>query len=372
MMRISLAKTSIFKRKYSVLVGIAFMVTVLGTLFFSIPKFGDGKLLLDTKTAKDYTSPMNTQTVELKVGESKTVSGLTVKNNGGGNMRDRSGMHPSFASISIQSSNTKNIDTRVVSEEDLGTEKAVSLFEGYSIRVTNIGFNGESVALEVTPEEQKERELVVPLEVDKNSHEVVVAKGETVTVGDIMITVSSGGQKRLRSPDGGDGDDVYFAMLRLKTPRKEELEKLVMGPRGNEPVEFEYDNYSVETKSIEQNGETATLVVREVRSTPQISEKVEAQMVTLNDGETALVDDLSLTIRGRGHKILMAGGSGRSGDMSMVDLTLETPRKEKKTMKIKDSEENDSVPIVFDNYLIFIKQIAWNGNRVTVAVKKLP
>ena len=91
--------------------------------------------------------------------------------------------------------------------------------------------------------------------------------------------------------------------------------------------------------------------------------------IEIKEGESQIFEDLTITNRGGGHKILRGKDGGRGGDMSFADIALQTPRMTLTEFTTMHPEKYNN-PIVFDNYSIQIQEIDWNGKLIKLNVTK--
>ncbi len=131
-----------------------------------------------------------------------------------------------------------------------------------------------------------------------NTQTLTIKVGETTGFETLSITNTGSGRQLLMSKDGGDGDEVYFASIELQAEWKEKLEKHVMGPRGDEPVDFVYDKYLIHTKSVDWNGESVTL---------EVMLNTDPRRITIRRDEIVSIGDISIKNTPMGHKMMEDG-----------------------------------------------------------------
>lgn len=92
----------------------------------------------------------------------------------------------------------------------------------------------------------------------------------------------------------------------------------------------------------------------------------------LKTNETKKFEDLTVSHTGGGHKILMDEKGKRSGDISFADITLQTTSWPAKTFRLYSPKENKDLNsnIAFDNYIITVKNIEWNGRSVKLQIER--
>ena len=147
-----------------------------------------------------YNEHMQTETIEIKAGETVTVDRLHIKNLGGGHkilpVRDgKGGGDLSYAELELET--TTGTKTKVTMFDDAESKAKPFVFEDYLIRTKSVNWNGESVGLEISTMPQGE---VVDLE-----------QGESKTVGDISLSLTGGG---LRDESGSE---IPYIILEITT-----------------------------------------------------------------------------------------------------------------------------------------------------------
>jgi len=95
-------------------------------------------------------------------------------------------------------------------------------------------------------------------------------------------------------------------------------------------------------------------------------------MMELKTNESKKFEDLTVTLNGGGHKILMGEDGGRSGDLSFAEITLQTPGWPAKIFRIYHPEGKKvfNKNIEFDNYIVTAKDMEWNGASVKLAIER--
>lgn len=96
---------------------------------------------------------------------------------------------------------------------------------------------------------------------------------------------------------------------------------------------------------------------------------MESQPISIPNKETTVFEDLTITNLGVGHKILMAEGGGRGGDLLFAEVTLQTPRVPATEMRLYASAEEPGV-ITFDTYEITSVELPDDAQSVVVHVRK--
>ncbi len=91
--------------------------------------------------------------------------------------------------------------------------------------------------------------------------------------------------------------------------------------------------------------------------------------ITINRDESITFDDLTITIGGGGHKILMTEDGKRGGDLSFAEVTFKTPRNTLQ-QRIFHPQGNKETEIDFDSYHIEILDMEWNGTSVKLRIQK--
>lgn len=92
----------------------------------------------------------------------------------------------------------------------------------------------------------------------------------------------------------------------------------------------------------------------------------------LKTNETKSFDSLSVTLTGGGHKILMNEKGKRGGDLSFAEIVLETPEHPAENFRLYHPEGKDGLRkhIEFDNYLIAVKDMEWNGISIELSIER--
>jgi hypothetical protein len=92
--------------------------------------------------------------------------------------------------------------------------------------------------------------------------------------------------------------------------------------------------------------------------------------IKLTGNEPISIDDLTITLDGGGHKILMGENGGRAGDRSFAYIILQTPRIAPKRIMIYPIRKGADTGNDFDMYHIICTQMEWNGKTVTLVITK--
>lgn len=90
--------------------------------------------------------------------------------------------------------------------------------------------------------------------------------------------------------------------------------------------------------------------------------------IELKSKETKIVDDLTLTHISGGHKILVSEDGSGGGDMSIANITFQTPRAD--PVEKRFYNENEKETFEFDNYKITLVDMTTDGAIVTLKVTK--
>jgi hypothetical protein len=128
------------------------------------------------------------------------------------------------------------------------------------------------------------KEYTLPM----NNNTVEIKSGETVTIGDLVITSNGGGHKILESEGGGRGGDMSFAQLYFETPRKAQEEIRILSSLESIAVPVAFDNYLIQTKGVGWNGETVKL---------EVSLLPEGIMVTMLEGEIKKMGNMTVAFK---------------------------------------------------------------------------
>ncbi len=97
---------------------------------------------------------------------------------------------------------------------------------------------------------------------------------------------------------------------------------------------------------------------------------MEPSEIKIKQGETIVVDDLTITNEGGGHEIHMDGN-----DVYYTEITLKTPRTESVKQLVYEPKK-DPVKgtlyktVLHDVYTITVKAIEWDGEEVVLEVSK--
>lgn len=100
---------------------------------------------------------------------------------------------------------------------------------------------------------------------------------------------------------------------------------------------------------------------------PQVANGENEKKMTLENGETMTVFDLTIINKGGGHEMVDDGE-----DPSWVDLEVSTPRKAKVFFRhnFANLDSNSDADISFDNYTIRVEHVDFDGTKVKLNVKK--
>lgn len=95
-------------------------------------------------------------------------------------------------------------------------------------------------------------------------------------------------------------------------------------------------------------------------------------MMDLKINESKKNEDLTVTLTGGGHKILMGKNDGNIGDLSFAEITLQTPTSPAKSYIIFHPEGKKELNknIEFDNYIVTTKDMEWNGASVKLSIER--
>jgi hypothetical protein len=93
--------------------------------------------------------------------------------------------------------------------------------------------------------------------------------------------------------------------------------------------------------------------------------------IKIKQGETIVVDDLTITNQGGGHEIHMDGN-----DVYYTELTLKTPRTESVKELVYEPKKDPVKGTIYrivqhDAYTITVKAVGWDGEEVVLEVTKV-
>lgn len=95
-------------------------------------------------------------------------------------------------------------------------------------------------------------------------------------------------------------------------------------------------------------------------------------IMELKLNESKKFEDLTVAVTDGGHKILMDENGKRDGDLSFAELTLQTPKLPAKSFRVyhPEGKKDFNKNIEFDNYIVTIKDMEWNGASVKLEIEK--
>jgi hypothetical protein len=200
---------------------------------------------VDNLESKGYTSPMNTQTIEIKGGETVVFGDISIKSTPMGHKWMTDGTEASFVQLDVTAGGKAIVDT--LYEGDSMT------IEHYTIKAVQMGSNGESVRLEV-------RDTRAPSEVSASGtvQTVTIKGGDTATVFDLTLTNKSGGHKFLDS-----GKDSSWVNLEIATPRKSKFFYLnnFANLNNNPDADITFDTYTVRVDKVSFDASEVVLTI---------------------------------------------------------------------------------------------------------------
>lgn len=160
------------------------------------------ELIVDNVAPNAYTTTMNTETIEIKAGETAAVDGLKITNLGGGHkiVSDHNGQRGGDLSYAEVEFKTPNKQEKFFLMDDKKLTKPL-VFDGYLITTQVIEWNGRSVTLAVSvlPEESI----------------MVMKRYETKVIGNMSITYTSDGHIT-----EDNEEKVPYITLEIATPSK--------------------------------------------------------------------------------------------------------------------------------------------------------
>ncbi len=88
--------------------------------------------------------------------------------------------------------------------------------------------------------------------------------------------------------------------------------------------------------------------------------------------ESKKFEDLTVAVIDGGHKILMDENGKRDGDLSFAEITLQTSACPAKSYRVyhPEGKKDFNKNIEFDNYIVTIKDMEWNGASVKLEIEK--
>ena len=95
-------------------------------------------------------------------------------------------------------------------------------------------------------------------------------------------------------------------------------------------------------------------------------------IMELKLNESKKIESLTVALTDGGHKILMGENGGRDGDLSFAEITLQTSAWPAKSFRIyhPEGKKDFNKNIEFDNYIVTIKDMEWNGESVKLEIEK--
>ena len=93
-------------------------------------------------------------------------------------------------------------------------------------------------------------------------------------------------------------------------------------------------------------------------------------MIELKIKESLLCDGLTLKHVGGGHKITMDENGRRSGDLSFADVLLSTKKLTPKKVRLFHPNIGEKVLVEFENYVVTVAEVGWNGAFVRLEISK--
>jgi len=95
-------------------------------------------------------------------------------------------------------------------------------------------------------------------------------------------------------------------------------------------------------------------------------------IMELKLNESKKIESLTVVLTDGGHKILMGENGGRDGDLSFAEITLQTSAWPAKSFRIyhPEGKKDFNKNIEFDNYIVTIKDMEWNGESVKLEIEK--
>lgn len=95
------------------------------------------------------------------------------------------------------------------------------------------------------------------------------------------------------------------------------------------------------------------------------------EAIQLQEGETKVFDDLTITRVSGGHKMIMGPSGESEGDLSFAELDLSTPRVPTTSVRLTGPQGTSvGETTIFDNYEVTAEIVDWNAKSITLQIQK--